>query len=136
MPHGDAPSTIVWSIGTAPFLSNISSGTSSSFTNTFLYTNDRYDIYQSVFNISGAVGSGTYYLTLGNGTSNNNHVFFWDENDGPSTAYQTDQTSTYQIPSQSFQIFVTNSVPDAGSSVMLLGIGLTGLAVLRRKLRC
>jgi VPDSG-CTERM motif/PEP-CTERM motif len=128
---GDAPSTIGWSIGTAPFLSDISSGTSS-FMNTFLFTNGQgFDIYQSVFNISGAVGVGTYYLTLGNGTSNNNNNFFWDENNGPSTAYMT---GVGQIPSESFQIFSTNAVPDAGSSVMLLGIGLAGMGWTRRKI--
>jgi hypothetical protein len=125
----DAPSTIAWSIGTAPFLSDISSGTSS-FTNTFLF-NSGYDIYQSAFNISGAVGPGTYYLTLGNGTSNNNNDFFWDVNNGPSTAYDY---GFGQIPSESFQIFGT--VPDGGSSVMLLGIGLAGVGWMRRKLRC
>jgi hypothetical protein len=128
---GDAPSTIAWSIGTAPFLSDISSG-SSSFMNTFLITNGYgYDIYQSVFNITGAVGPGTYYLTIGNGTSNNNDYFYWDVNFGPSTAYHN---FNGQIPSESFQIFGT--VPDAGSSVMLLGIGLLGVGWMRRKLRC
>jgi VPDSG-CTERM motif len=106
--------------------------------NTFLYQNGHgFDIYQSVFNISGPVGPGTYYFTLGNGTTSNGNVsFYWDENAGPSTAYQTDQTNTYQIPSESFQIFGTNSVPDAGFSVMLLGIGLAGVGWMRRKLRC
>jgi hypothetical protein len=129
---GDAPSTIDWSIGTAPFLSDISSGTSS-FTNTFLFTEPLYgyDIYQSVFNITGAVGSGTYYFTIGNGTSNNNNFFYWDVNNGPSTAYSNVLGS---ISSESFQIFSADTVPDAGSSVMLLGIGLAGVGWMRRKI--
>jgi hypothetical protein len=129
---GGAPSTIAWSIGTAPFLSDISSGTSS-FTNTLLYTNvyGLYDVYQSVFNITGAVGPGTYYLTLGNGTSNIDNVLAWDINFGPSTAYHS---LLGQIPdSESFQIFSTEAVPDAGSSVMLLGIGLAAVGWMRRK---
>jgi hypothetical protein len=129
--HGDAPSTIAWSIGTAPFLSDISSGTSS-FMNTLLFTNlFGYDVYRSVFNITGAVGPGTYYLTLYNGTSNIYNSVAWDENGGPSTAYLN---GAGQIPSESFQIFGT--VPDAGSSVMLLGIGLAGVGWMRRKLCC
>ena len=130
---GDAPSTIGWSIGTAPFLSDISSGISS-LTNTF-YTNlfGQFDIYQSVFNITGAVGPGTYYLTLGNGTTSNNNVMGWDINFGPSSAYHN---TIGQIDSESFQIFGTSGVPDAGSSVMLLGIGLAGVGWMRRKLPC
>jgi hypothetical protein len=129
--NGDAPSTIAWSIGSSPFASDISSGTSS-FTNTFLGTAfGLYDVYQSVFNITGAVGPGTYYLTLGNGTTSANNVLGWDVNFGPSTAYQN---ILGQIPdSQSFQIFGTEAVPDAGSSVMLLGIGLAGVGWMRRK---
>ena len=99
--------------------------------NTLLFNNGFWDIYQSVFNITGAVGPGTYYLTLDNGTNNSGNFFAWDINFGPSTAYQT---FTGQIDSESFQIFGT--VPDAGSSVMLLGIGLAGVGWMRRKLRC
>ena len=129
---GEVASTIGWSIGTAPFLSDISSGTSS-FMNTLLFNNGFWDIYQSVFNITGTVGPGTYYLTLDNGTNSGGNFFSWDINFGPSTAYQNPGNGQ-PIDSESFQIFGT--VPDAGSSVMLLGIGLAGVGWMRRKLRC
>jgi hypothetical protein len=129
---GDTPSMVDWSIGTTHFASDISSGTSS-FSNTFQYTSGfGYDLYESVFNITGTAGAGTFYLTLGNGTSANSNNFFWDENDGLSMAFQN---VLGPIGSESFQIYGTSSVPDAGSSVMLLGMSLAGVGYLRRKIR-
>ena len=44
--------------------------------------------------------------------------------------------TTFFGPDVAFQINGTTSVPDGGSSVMLLGIGLAGVGWMRRKLRC
>ena len=87
------------------------------------------------------VPNGTNWITLQNAVTPGFNPVYWDENSGPSSAFENMFGS---IPSEAFTI--TGSAtgcggrPDCGetpepSSILLLGSGILGLAgVLRRKL--
>lgn len=119
-----------WSIGTAFYGSDVSSGTSTS-TNVFQYVNGYgYEIYEDTFTINSAsLAAGTYYLTLQNATvaSGSGDPIYWDENDGPSSAMES---VTGQIGSESFQVYGNTGVTQTPepASLLLLGSGLLGLA--------
>jgi len=128
----------------AQFGSTSFSGTVTSLnggTNTLLGTNQYgYELYQYDWAPPGAdipIGSGPGYFTLSNacttsGCSVSNPIY-WDENSGPSTAYEN---SVGSIPSEAFTLSGENgtTTPEP-SSIMLFGSGILGLAgVLRRKL--
>src|SRR5664280_55557 len=109
-------------------------------TNTFLGTNQYgYNLFEASYSyFSEPVLPGVYYLTLSNACSTSGcsvrNPIHWDENRGPSTAYENTLGS---IPSEAFTIgsgTVVGSTPEP-SSIMLFGSGILGLAgVLRRKL--
>src|ERR1035441_318690 len=125
-------------------------GTTVAFTSTFLGTNQYgYNLYQADatgLNLPWSGGAG--FATLGNactvsGCSVTTPIY-WDENSGPSTAYEDTIGS---IPSESFTITgtcfcctIAGGSPDCGptpepSSILLFGSGILGLAgVLRRRL--
>ena len=107
-------------------------------TNTFLSTNQYgYSLYQADFSSFDIPWSGGGYMTLSNacttsGCSVSNPIY-WDENSGPSTAYENTLGS---IPSEAFTLSGTGdtSTPEP-SSIMLFGSGILGVfGVLRRKL--
>jgi hypothetical protein len=117
-------------------------GTTVAFSSTFLGTNQYgYNLYQADatgLNIPWSGGAG--FATLGNACTNSGcgaTPIYWDENSGPSTAYENTLGS---IPSESFTISGSGStIPPPGtpepSSIMLFGSGILGLAgVLRRKM--
>jgi PEP-CTERM motif len=117
------------------------STTTVAFTNAFLGTNQYgYNLYQADatgLNIPWAGGAG--YATLGNACSTSgcsvSNPIYWDENSGPSTAYENTIGS---IPSEAFTITMNEGPPPTTpepSSIMLFGSGILGLAgVLRRRL--
>jgi hypothetical protein len=94
-------------------------------------------VYQadaSGLNIPWAGGAG--FATLGNACSTSgcsvSNPIYWDENSGPSTAYENTLGS---IPSEAFTIGTGGTSTPEPSSIMLFGSGILGLAgVLRRKL--
>jgi hypothetical protein len=115
-------------------------GTTVAFTNIFLGTNQYgYNLYQADatgLNIPWSGGAG--FATLGNACTTSgcsiSTPIYWDENSGPSTAYENTLGS---IPSEAFTI----SAPCCGppvpepSSILLFGSGVLGLVgILRRKL--
>ena len=107
------------------------------FSSTFLGTN------QFGFNLFKASWTGlpipdppTGFVTLGNACSTSGcsitNPIYWDENSGPSTAYENTLGS---IPSEAFTLYASNPSTPEPSSIMLFGSGILGLAgVLRRRL--
>jgi hypothetical protein len=116
--------------------------TLSGVTNTFLGTNQYgYFLYEAGYSFNNIdVLPGTDYVTLSNACSTSGcsrvNPIYWDENGGPSTAYENTIGS---IPSEAFTLtgerICCGPTPEP-SSVMLFGSGILGLAgVLRFKLR-
>lgn len=131
-----------WSIGTAPGLSDVSSGVSNT-TDSFQFFNG-YDVYEDSFAINGLVTPGSYWLTLQDYSTSDNGLSGWDINDGPSVAYQygywNGPVADGPFPgsnSSSFQIYgdVTpvTGTPEPGAIAMAMGLGLSGWTVLRRR---
>ncbi len=83
---------------------------------------------------TGVLNNGTYWVTLEGGVVSNGDPVYWDENDGPSWASES-QLGT--MPSEAFTLYGggNGSTPEPGS-LLLLASGIVGVAgVLRGKLR-
>ena len=115
------------------------SPTTVAFTSTSLGSNQfGYFLFQADatgLSIPWAAGAG--FATLGNACSTSgcsvSNPIYWDENSGPSTAYENTLGS---IPSEAFTLggACCGPVPEP-SSIMLFGSGILGLAgILRRRL--
>jgi PEP-CTERM motif len=139
----DLLTTVDMQVGSTSF--GGSPQTLSGVTNTFLGTNQYgYFLYQANYFFSSIPWSGAGYVTLQNacttsGCSVSNPIY-WDENSGPSTAYENTLGS---IPSEAFTLSggcgaggldCGPPVPEP-SSILLFGSGILGLVgILRRKL--
>jgi hypothetical protein len=143
---GDVATSVDWSIGTGANDSTFGHATAA-LTNTFVtsinvYGYD-YDIYESTFPLNVALGPGTYWLTFQNAVGGDEVA--WDENDGPSQAWQSfygDLSQFYlqhynetRTGSESFQIYGPTSAVPEPTTMILLGSGLIGVLGLRRKFR-
>jgi len=86
----DTTTNIDWSIGTTIGGSQEGSGVDVPLSAVLDLTNGPWDVY--TYTVSGLnlslPGPGTYYLTLQNAVVTNADPAYWDENDGPSAAYQ------------------------------------------------
>ncbi len=149
---GDTPESVDWAITTDYFGTTVPGGSGTAdLNNVFLFTNGYgYDIDQESFSIPGvALGAGTYWLQLSNAVVNSGDPLYWDENNGASTAWQSNPgngTAPYNLAnwdgsggtgSETFQILGTSgaATPEPGS-VLLLGSGMLLFArLLRRKAR-
>jgi hypothetical protein len=132
---GATPVSLDWSVGTTPFASDISSGTAS-LNDTFV-RNNGFDIYESAFAVNGTLGIGTYYFTLQNGVASDSGSVSWDNNNGPSTAYQSSSAGSGQLAdgtSESFQLYGV-AVPEPTTTTIFAGFAALGmlLATSRRK---
>ena len=132
----DLLTTVDMSIGTTPFGTDIFSGTLTGVTNTFLGTNQYgYALLAGSATFDVAAGTASIYLTLSNACTTSGcstNTIYWDENSGPSTAYDNTLGS---IPSEAFTVIGTSDATPEPSSLLLFGSGILGLAgVLRRRL--
>jgi len=141
-PTGATPVSVTWALGTTPFASDISQGTSL-VTSVYLFTvlgaEDYFDA--TVQGVSGTfVAGNTYYLTLSNATDSVGYtVDGWQINGGPATCYGGQNGVNLGpcgpiIGSESFTISGT-TIPEP-STVTLLGGGLLAMAgFVRQKSR-
>lgn len=98
---GDTLTSVDWSLGTQAFGSDLGSGTAS-VNDEILFTNSYgYVIHQMVATGMGVAVSSGNWLTLQNATTPSGNPVYWDENAGPSLAYQN---SVGSIPSESFNV--------------------------------
>ena len=130
---GEIPDIVDFGISAGPFGTDLAFGTGT-LSNVFQFSNGfGADVYQSSFTFTSVdLAAGTYYITLGNGFSTIGDPLFWDENDGPSLAFEN---TVGPIGSESFQIDGTplNSTPEPGTLIML-ATGFVGIAgSIRRK---
>jgi uncharacterized repeat protein (TIGR03803 family) len=114
---GEKLLSLDWSIGTTAFASDIAQGTVSglNLSDQFLFTNSYgYNIHSvGVSGLNVPVGTGTYWVTFGNGVTNNGDPLYWDENGGPSLAQES---AVGTIPSESFNVDSGNGPPPPCSS--------------------
>jgi hypothetical protein len=134
---GETPTTVDWAITTSPFSGVIASGTSASLTGNDLGTNGTgiFDVFnESLSGLNVDLAAGNYWLQFSNaGVSTAGDPVYWDENDGPSQAFQTPNgtaASDYSLVgglggscptcsgSETFEVL--GSVPEPGTVTMLL----------------
>jgi hypothetical protein len=134
--EADLLTTVDMSFGSAPFGTDVFSGTLTGANNTFLGTNQYgYNLYQAEYSFADIPWSGAGYMTLSNACTTSGcstTPISWDENSGPSTAYDNTLGS---IPSEAFTLIGTSGATPEPSSILLFGSGVLGLVgVLRRRL--
>jgi hypothetical protein len=101
---------IDWSIGAFIGGSEDGSGADASVSGVLDLTYFPWDVYTyTISSLNVALpGAGTYYLTLKNAAVTNGDPTYWDENDGPSAAYQDFDSGAYYT-------LVNNDLPNGAS---------------------
>jgi PEP-CTERM motif len=130
----DVLTTVDMAIGTTSFGGSFQ--TLHGVTSTFIGTNSYgYSVFQADYTFTGIPWTGAGFVTLQNActVSGCSTFIYWDENSGPSTAYESALGS---IPSEAFTLTgVHNGTTPEPGSVLLFGSGILGLAgFLRRSL--
>jgi hypothetical protein len=144
---GESATNIDWSITSAPFGGDVyGSGSGANVTTLTDYgiNNAGYDVTLDTFDIAPIdLISGTYYLNLQNAVTTFGDPAYWDENNGPSSAYSSSTGSlmNYDIApstgSESFQVLGTtntSTTPEPASTVVL-GLGALSTVFLCLKRR-
>jgi hypothetical protein len=129
---GDTAETVDWSITTSPLGGTTLFSGTANLAQTFLFTNGfGYNVDLESFALGNlGLGAGTYYFELQNATVNTGDPLYWDENDGPSLAYES---ANGQIGSESFDIYGTATAVPEPTSLAALLIGLTAVGYVRRR---
>jgi len=125
---GDVLTSVDYAIGSSAFGNNLGSGASTYMEHyNFGYNSWGYDLQGDYFGMNRTVlNPGTYWLTLYNASVPNGDPIYWDQNSGPSLAFEN---VVGQIPSETFAL---GGTPEP-SSLMLLGSGLLGLGGMIRR---
>jgi len=123
---GDTMSSVDWVISTGPTGDGVGDGAqptgiiaagTATTTTTFQSNLSGYDLDEITFPLGVTLAPGTYYLSLQNAVATNGDPAYWDENNGPSTAYESviGNLANFDVPnttgSESFQLFSAPSVP-------------------------
>lgn len=137
---GDVISAVDWSIISDPVsvATTYASGTASVTSSLSFVNGFGYDINTNSFTLNNiSLAAGTYFLELQNAVIASGDPVFWDENRGPSVAWQT--STGYLTPantgcpvaycSQTFDITGASSAIPEPTSLTLLMIGLTGFGL-------
>jgi hypothetical protein len=144
----DAAQTVDWAIVGDPanqVSTTFYSGSDTPLGSTFLLMNGfGFDVYNERFDLASlSLGAGTYWLVLMNGTTAQSDVMLWDENDGPSQAWESTlgfltvanndcTSSTSGNCSEAFQVLGTSSeIPEPST----LTLGASGLLLVAAALR-
>ena len=150
--HSDDLTSVGWSIILATSNTNplgggsvLASGTAFNI-GAYVTTQNGSDIYAEMFNTGGvSLAAGTeYWLILGTAVTMSGQPVYWDQSDGPSTAYDSaigalancDAPGTLGTCSETFQLLgtTTSGVHEPGT-LILLGGGLALLGLIRHKPR-
>ena len=129
---GDTATSVDWAITTAPFGGTTLFSGTSAVSSMFQYSNlYGYDINADTFSLGSlGLGAGTYYLELSNAGSQNGDAIYWDENNGPSTAYDS---TLGLVGSESFTINGTLVAVPEPAALAIFILGLTAVVHTRRR---
>ena len=132
---GDTLSQLDWAIGTSALGSDVASGTAAVTTGASFLNSYGYDISEDTFWVPAQTLTGTYWLTLQNGVVTNGDPVYWDQSDGPSSAFENPLGSLTNCGygasgtcSESFDL----GTPEPGT-LTLLGAGLLAIGGLIRR---
>jgi hypothetical protein len=147
---GDLMTQVDWAITSDPGVGPVTVygfGTAST-TQTYLSGNGNgYDLDWESISFSGlTLGTGTYWFELQNAVVSNGDPTYWDQNDGPSAAWENslgylatggpsngDPCTGACTYSETFQLTGTPSAVPEPASLGLIGMGLLGMAALLRR---
>ena len=133
---GDTLTSLDWSMTSQPNGGTVyGSGTASGadLTSTFLFTNQYgYDLrlYEAACKGTHLKEVAIEWFNLQNANSAEGNPVYWDENSGPSQAYDS---ALGTIPSESFTLIGTSGATPEPSSLLLFGSGVLGIGGLLRK---
>ncbi len=130
---GDTVSSVGWLISTGPTGNGVGDGTqptgiiasgTTTTGSTFQANVSGFNVDEITFPLGITLAPGTYYLSLQNAVVTNGDPAFWDENNGPSTAFDSaiGNLANFDVPgttgSESFQLY---SAPSIATPVVISG---------------
>ncbi len=131
---GNVLTSVTWKIGTQPQANDIAMGTSAATIDTLVFGNyqNQWDRSEYSFLINADLAPGTYWLTLGQAQLSRGGRGYWDNNNGPTSSMFTNVVYP-GTNSESFQIYGQARTPEPGAVAMVMGLGISGWSVLRRR---